>query len=196
VVGGNTGVTIFRWFSRRVRPDLERRLATTRAECWEADYQAVKQKIEEAADCFAEYPELAAKIISIFTESKALEPDIARVNSSAPSRESRRLKSVEVTARGHEITIANPSLLEVVKLADWNHAADSIWPQERINPALFAPAPFNPRYSADWGKVQEAERAALQEQRDREKAEAERRQEEIARERPGADWWKRDKERA
>ena len=112
----------------RLRQHLENILAAERTERWLADYQAIQQKIEEAAERFAEYPELAARLVEIFTEAKLLDADVARVNANAPSGERRRLRSVEATARGRDITISNPSLMQEVKLADWNHAATRIWP--------------------------------------------------------------------
>jgi len=48
------------------------------------------------------------------------------------------------------------------------------WPSPRpFNAALFAPAPYDPRYSGDWWKAKEEEARAMRERHEREAAEQE-----------------------
>jgi hypothetical protein len=55
------------------------------------------------------------------------------------------------------------------------------------DPDLFAPIPFDPRFSPDWWKVQEEERHESRERQEREAAQEAAR----VRARPGVRWWER-----
>jgi hypothetical protein len=118
-----------------------------------------------AADAaqFAEFSGLIARLVAIVEKNEAREQQINELNSRCPSGISRRLRTPELIARN--LSLGTPSILAELKLVDFDGRV--VWPpQQRIDPALFAPAPYDPRYSPEWWQV--AEEA----QRQREQAEA------------------------
>lgn len=101
--------------------------------------------------------------------------EVSRINGAAQSGEHRRLLDVELTARGLErFTRENPSILGELRLPSFEHSDRMVWPPPRIfDQSMFAPVPFDRRYSPEWWRMQEDERQASREQGEREAAERE-----------------------
>jgi hypothetical protein len=119
---------------------------------------------------------------------------VARVNSSAPSSESRRLRVVELQGRNLDrFSRAAPSILDELRLPMWE-AGGPEWPVSKpFNAAVAAaitPRPYNRRYSADWAKAKEEEARALRERQVREAAEREAKALENYH---GPRWWERER---
>jgi hypothetical protein len=143
---------------------------------WQADYEAVKAQRDALAKEYAElYPQLTARLCGLFHRGEALDQQCSRVNSEAPASDRRRLLGVELTARELEsFSTTNPSLARVVHLPDWAHSDRMMWPPLRpFAPAMFAPVPYNPRFSSEWWKVVEAEQALERQRQQKEAEEAE-----------------------
>jgi hypothetical protein len=136
----------------RLQLRIERVVAAEEHRGWVADYERLKVKVEAAAEQFAaEYPEHVSGIVALVAENETLTQLISELHGRCPPGEPRRLKT--------------PSILTELRLPDLDGRV--VWPPEqRIDPALFAPAPYDPRFSPEWWQV--AEEA----QRQREQAEA------------------------
>lgn len=154
---------------RKLLPRLQQKLhqvaaAEERAR-WLADYERVKVKIDQAAKKFAEYPELAARLIEIFREAEAVDQEVSRVDGSAPAGEHRRLRGVELIARGLEsFTRDSPSIAETVQLPDWQDSNRMTWPPPQpllaaVYAAMMVPQYDPRRYSADWAAAMEEDNA-------------------------------------
>jgi hypothetical protein len=142
---------------RTLLPRLHEAQAAEYAARWESEYERVEAKRDELARKYAEYPKLVAQLVDLFGSAKAVDEEVSRINGLAPPGEHRRLRGVELTARGLEsFSTADPPIAKRVQLPDWAHSARMAWPPPRpFDPASFAPASFDRRLSADWGQVQE-----------------------------------------
>jgi hypothetical protein len=158
----------------KLRSRLAEALATEQHERWLVDYQRVEKLRDQAADKFArQYPELLDNLVALLCEADEIDKECARVNSSAPSGEHRRLDCVELTARGLNVfTRAQPSIAKTIQLPEWEQSSTLAWPPPQPSfAATYAAAmkpSFDPRYSADWWKVLEqdnAERRQIAERR-------------------------------
>ena len=95
-------------------------------------------------------------------------------------------RGVELYAQGLDsFSRAEPSVVKSIQLPDWIDSARIAWPPQRssIDPALFAPAPFNEAYTGNWWKASEARAQAQREEGARVQAcyaEREREQREAA----------------
>jgi hypothetical protein len=150
-----------------LKPRLQQRLQQVEAAeahaRWLAVYERVSTMVEESARRFAKYPELIDELISLFQDAEAVDKEVARVNGSAPPGEHRRLRQVELVARGLDnFSRADPPITKAVQLADWMHSDRLVWPPPQPSLALFAmsmvPA-HNPRYTADWAAALEKDNA-------------------------------------
>jgi hypothetical protein len=146
---------------RTLLPRLQEAQAAEYAERRASEYERVQAKRDELARRYAEYPKLVAPLVDLFGSAKALDEEVSRVNGSAPPGEHRRLRGVELSARGLEtFSTADPPIAKGVQLPDWAHSARTVWPPPRpFDPASFAPVSFDRRLSAEWGLVQEEGRA-------------------------------------
>jgi hypothetical protein len=132
---------------------------------WQAEYAAVEAARDAlAAEWRQVYPELVTKIADLFTRTAECDREGSRINGSAPSGEHRRLRSVELTARGLDsFTTANPSIAKTMQLPDFEHSAKMAWPPPSTPLAVLAsqamPAP--PHSGGEWWRGRE-ERAAAQ----------------------------------
>jgi hypothetical protein len=96
---------------------------------WESDYRQAEALRDAAAQRFARYPALVHELIEIILEAQAVDAEVSRVNGSALPGEHRRLQSVELKARGlKNFSISNPSVVDMVRLADWQHSERMAWP--------------------------------------------------------------------
>jgi hypothetical protein len=122
------------------------------------------------------YPEHVAAIIDILSEAAELQREVDRVNASAPPNEHRRLFGVELSARSLDsFSASTPSIARELKLPAWEPNTAPLWPPpQRVDASLFAPVPFNPRYSARWWEAAEEERQQQRERIERELADEER----------------------
>ena len=158
----------------KLRNRLAEALATEQQARWLVDYQRVEKLRDQAADKFArQYPELLDNLVALLCEADEIDKGCARVNSSAPSGEHRRLDCVELTARGLNVfTRSQPSIAKTIQLPEWEQSSTLAWPPPQPPfAATYAAAmkpSFAPRYSADWWKVVEqdnAERRQIAERR-------------------------------
>ena len=148
----------------------KRRVAEEHAN-WVADYERLKVRVEAAADRFAEYPELATRIVKLITENEACKFEISQLHGCSPAGEARRLRTPEQIARN--VPMDTPSILAELRLPDFS--GHVIYPVPvQIDPAIFAPAPYDPRFSAEWHLVAAEQQRQRLEREQRELAEAER----------------------
>jgi hypothetical protein len=193
----------------KLRNRLTEALATERHARWLTDYQRAEKLRDQAAQKFARhYPELLDNLVALFHEAEEVDKECARVNSSAPRGEHRRLDCVELTARGlNKFTHSQPSIAKTIQLPEWEQSSTLAWPPpEPSFAATYAASmvpTFDPRYSADWWKVLErenAERAKVTQRRQveqeaaqvasREAYEASLQQQERDRERQAHERWR------
>jgi hypothetical protein len=158
----------------KLRNRLAEALATEQYARWQVDYQRVEKMRDQTAEKFAhQYPELLDNLVALFHEAEEVDKECARVNSSAPRGDHRRLDCVELTARGlNKFTHSQPSIAAAIQLPEWEQSSTLAWPPPQPSFAATYAASmkpsFDPRFSADWWKVLEqdnAERAAITERR-------------------------------
>jgi len=148
---------------RTLKPRLQQRLceaeaAEARAR-WVREYERVNTMVENAACKFAEYPDLAARLITIFRDAEAVDQEVATINSSAPPGEHRRLRQTELVARGLKaFSRSVPAISKTVQICDWADSERLIWPPRELPiAALYAMsmAPqHDPRFTDDWAAAQ------------------------------------------
>jgi hypothetical protein len=150
----------------KLRNRLTEALATAQHERWLVDYQRIEKLRDQAAQKFArQYPELLDSLVALFCDADEIDKECARVNSTAPSGEHRRLVCVELTARGglKEFTRSQPSIAKTIQLPEWEQSSTLAWPPPQPSFAATYAASmvptFDPRYSADWWKVLEQDNA-------------------------------------
>jgi hypothetical protein len=167
---------------KAVLPRLQRQLGEAQnreyAQRWQAAYRQAEALRDAAAQRFARYPELVHEMIEIILEAQAVDAEVSRVNGAALPGEYRRLQSVELEARGlKNFSISNPSVVDMVRLPDWEHSERMLWPPHRpIDPAMVVPMQVgDPRLTTDhWHEVGEEQRAIERERQRRELEEADR----------------------
>jgi hypothetical protein len=142
--------------------NVEAAEASTR---WEARHDAAKVKRDALAKEFAElYPKLTAQLCDLFHRASAIDRECSHINREAPAGEYRRLRGVELTARGLDsFGICDPSLTETMKLPGWTQSDRMIWPPPEVPLAvLVAEAmrpPDDPRFGPNWGAAREQDMA-------------------------------------
>ncbi len=178
---------------RTVLPRLQIRLteveAAEYAARWQADYERVETKCEALAKEFEQfYPDAVAKLADLLSRMAEADREAGQVNSAAPDGDHRRILSVELVARQlQQFSIYNPPISKALQLPSWENSTRMAWPPLRsIDPALFAPVPFDRRYSPDWWRVKEEEVRVAQERAIRE---AEELQAKADAEWHGPLWW-------
>jgi len=158
---------------------------------WRADFEeAATIRDALAAELQETYPAIVATISDLMTRIEACDRDASRVNGSAPSGERRRLRKVELEARGLDsFTRSVPPITDELKLPPWQPGGQE-WPVPVLFSATVAaaitPRPFDRRYSPDWWRVKEEEAA---EQREQHKLETEKREAERDANWRGPKWW-------
>jgi hypothetical protein len=137
----------------------ELRKAERRAQ-WRADYAEVKAKRDATAEKLQSIYELTEQLVEVLEEAKAIDQEVARINSTAPSGEHDRLLTVECWARGVNRVGPNGalSLLTELKLPRWS-AAGLAWPPPP--PVLTAEmvAPIIPHPGDRWWERQSERKA-------------------------------------
>lgn len=160
---------------------------------WHADCDEVATVRDKlAAELVELYSPFVERIADLMTRITEADKQVSRVNGSAPSGEPRRLCVVELRARGLDsFTRSVPSITDELRLPHWETPDGLAWPPPvSIDPARFAPVPFNRRYSADWAQAKEEEARAVRERQEREAAEREAKALENYR---GPRWWERER---
>jgi len=163
------------------------------AEKWHAECDEVAIVRDNlAAELQEFYPPVVERLADLMTRIAACDEEITRIGVNAPSGEPRRLQKVELAARGLDrFTRSVPSITDELRLPHWETPSGLAWPPPvPIDPARFAPVPFDRRYSPDWWQVKEEEARALRERQEREAAEKEAKQRESWR---GPRWWERER---
>ena len=142
--------------------EVERAESATR---WKADYDAVKTQRDVLAKEFAElYPTVTAQLCDLFQRAKVIDQECVRIDGQAPAGERRRLRGVELTARGLEsFDRSCPSLAGSVKLPDWSHNGRMLWPPPTIPLSVQVAASIagqhDARYSGDWAAARAKDNA-------------------------------------
>lgn len=174
---------------RAALPRLQRLLAEAEdreaAERWDAKYRRVESMVKEAARKFARYPQLLGELIELMTSTAEVDREVDQVNASAPAGELRRLYGVELSARNlNNFTADQPPIGRELKLPDWQHSGQLLWPlPQRLDPAFFAPPERgDPRLTSDsWWQVGDEQRVIEQARQEREAIEDEREKKGILR---------------
>jgi hypothetical protein len=114
-----------------ILPRLEQKLADALAQeyadRWAADFGRVEARVAEAAKRFARYPALVAELVAIL-DTEEIDGEVSRVNGQAFAGESRRLRGVELTARGlGGFSRDEPSIAKTTHLIDWSTGRE-VWP--------------------------------------------------------------------
>lgn len=129
-------------------PRLKRRLtklqAAEDARAWNKNYKRVTAKLTKAARKWTAYPKLVEQLVAIL-DTAEIDEEVMGVNSSAPSGECRRLRGVELTARGLDaFSTSDPPISKVIKLPDWRNSRQMIWPlpQAPLGVPAAAAVPF------------------------------------------------------
>ena len=110
--------------------------------------------------------ELVAEIVAAYREVREVDREAARVNASAPLNEDRRLRPVEQTARALSHLMGTCSILDEMKLVDFD-TAEPIWPPPEANAAV-AVSQFKPHFDARylsgdwWQAIDERNRTAVE----------------------------------
>jgi hypothetical protein len=166
---------------KAVLPRLQQKLCEAQrreeAERWDADYRRVAAKVAAAAERFARYPRLLGELLEIIQLAAAVDREASAVNISAAPGEHRRVRAVELMARGLPAFSANqPSITRELRLPRWEESSIMAWPPpQRLDPSLFVPVQVgDPRLTTDrWYEVGDEQRASEQERQRRELKEAE-----------------------
>jgi hypothetical protein len=177
-------------------PRLERRLSQVIAAdlhaSWLKDYNKVLEKRDAAVELYKKYPECVAILRTILHTAQNVDIEIARVNSTAPSGESRRLVGVELSARQlSAFSRLYPSIADRIILPDLENADRNLWPPPPPPAPIIPPQPQDVRFTADWAVNRDQRLRA-----EREKAERDRQQFEADAEAGQSDggrtpvWWK------
>ena len=112
-----------------LRDALATSLAAEEEDRWSSDYRNVEQRLESAVEVFKEIPQHMQAIVDALALAAELGPEVSRINGSAPDGIDRRLRPVELIARGmRSFSRDQPSLATTVVLPDWNHSSRTTWP--------------------------------------------------------------------
>jgi hypothetical protein len=113
----------------RLKRMLTAALAAEARDRWWSSYKKVKAQLDEAVELFKQVPQHAQAIVEAFSLAIELDKTISHLNVTAPDGIDRRLRSVELTARGMTaLSRDNPSLAANTVLPDWNHSTRTVWP--------------------------------------------------------------------
>ena len=167
---------------RHALPLLQQQLAAAPgreyAERWNERFRRAEAMVEEAAEKFRRYPALVGELLELLNLAAQVDPEVGEVNGSAPDNEHRRLRGVELTARGlHSFSVSQPSLTRDLRLPRWEESSIMAWPPpQRIDPALLVPVQLgDPRLCTDrWWEVKAEEQARERERQQHELEAADR----------------------
>jgi hypothetical protein len=109
---------------------------TNAEECgrWFADFKRVQAQVDEAVDAFRDYCGHAQAIVDLRMTAAKVDKEISRINGSAPNGVHRRIRPVELQARGlDQFDRDHPSLAATVLLPDWDVSSRNVWPLTHPN---------------------------------------------------------------
>jgi hypothetical protein len=147
----------------RLKEMLSAALAAEAKDRWWSTYKKVKAQLDEAVLLFHDYREHADAIVQMFSLAAELDKTISHLNEIAPDGIDRRLRSVELTARGMgSFSRDQPSLAAQTVLPRWDASARTLWPSRPATSlaaevAASMLAPPHP-YPQGWGDPIERER--------------------------------------
>ena len=142
----------------RLRLAAEKRRVAEEHANWVADYERLRVAAASTLERFAaEYPEHVSRIIALMTENENLTQQISVLHARCPAGEPRRLPV--------------PPILTELKLVDLDGRV-VYPPPQRIDPALFIPVAYDPRYSPEWHTVVAEQQRLKLERDEKELAEA------------------------
>jgi hypothetical protein len=150
---------------------LQRRLRETqeregRAQ-WYAEYEALKAKRDALAAEFREvYPEFEAKVVSLLSRMASNDAEISNLHFRRQSGVKLHLLETELVARGLErFTRDVPSIAKELKLPAFHPGEPPAWPRRvQSHLTVFAPTPYDPRFSDHWWEAREQQRLAQERQ--------------------------------
>jgi hypothetical protein len=160
---------------RNALPRLQTRLADVQAAeyaaRWEPDFEQVQARRDELAQEYAAtYPKVVAQLVDLFIRAEEVDKEVSRINGSAPDGENRRLRGVELTARGlASFTVANPSIASGVQLPELERSAVMAWPRPTPSLAVQVAASMihRPHLGANWASEREERAQAMREDHER-----------------------------
>jgi hypothetical protein len=142
---------------------LSAALAAEQKDRWWSEYRKVKTKLDAAVTAYKDYQQHADAIVSLFGLAAEVDREVSRLNETAPDGIDRRLRSVELTARGMgSFSRDQPSLSSQTILPRWDASARNLWPARPATSlaaevAASMLAPPHP-YPQGWGDPVERER--------------------------------------
>ena len=113
------------------------------------------------------YPKLAGQLVDLFERIEAVDKEVLRINGSAPSGRHRRLRQVELVARGLDnFSRAYPPITKAVQLPDWTNSEKMIWPppQPSLAVQVAMSMTYGPHPGADWWQESKARAQAMREE--------------------------------
>ncbi len=128
---------------------------------WEVDFETVKAERDAAAKEMCEhYPKVVAELIDLFRRILTIDEECSRVNGTAPDGEFRRLRGVELAARGLEsFSVSNPAITGAVKLPEWKDSDRLAWPPPKTPLGVLVAAAMTPpqdaQFTANWAAARE-----------------------------------------
>lgn len=149
----------------RLQTRLEDLQAAEHAAAWQDDYENVRAAVEAEAHRFREIERLFAAILERLAGAAALQPDIDRVNRTAPAGEPKRLKSVELTARQLDtFSTDSPSLARELRIPEWIVSCRLAFPR-RVAPTITVAPQLGA--DADWADSLRQRGQAVREESER-----------------------------
>jgi hypothetical protein len=143
--------------------------AAERLAKWEIEFVELKEGRDALADELTDtYPAVVGKLTDLFTRITAFDAKLSQLHQSRPSGIRLHLDDVELTARniaafGRDL----PSIIKATVLHDFDTGKQKWPPVVPRDMIIFAPVPYDPRYSPDWWKVREQHAEALRQERQR-----------------------------
>ena len=111
---------------------LQRRLQELQAQEYSVQWHGKYAQIEDESHALAAeireiYPAMQSKLVDLLTRMKSCDAEVGRINGSAPAGVALRLRAVELVARNVEG--AEPSIINELRLPDWDQPAKLAWPR-------------------------------------------------------------------
>jgi hypothetical protein len=136
---------------------------------WEPDYETVKAVRDQlAVEMRKVYPDAVAQLADLFQRMAECDRECSRINGSAPSGDRRRLRGVELTARGVE-ALLQPDvwIAETLRLPYFTRDKGPIFAWPPPTPPVFVSCLVPPGPGPDWHAEVKARDAARREESER-----------------------------
>ena len=140
--------------------------ACERSAKWVIEYERVTGLRDELArELCATYPSIVTKLVDLFARIVKADAEVDHINSTAPDGESRRLRGVELTARGLDhFTTINPPIARELRLPYPGETSRLAFPPAQINFGVLVAeqvtnlvASRSAAYGPDWAAAHAAE---------------------------------------